>query len=98
MQFLKGYFTVPDNVSDERVMEKMDRYVDKYANYYDGRGWKLKSKIFTGKSTPITEDTKAGLARWLIMAYWERQPITYPIDASDEVIPKLLQTGKFSLV
>ena len=97
MQLLKGYFTVPGNIADERVLGKMDKYVGKYADHYDGRGWRLKSKIFSGKSTPLTEDIRAGLARWLIMAYWERQPITYNIDVKDEVIPKLLKTGKFSL-
>ena len=37
----KGYFTVPNDVSDERVIERKDAYIKKYADSFDKEGWRL---------------------------------------------------------
>lgn len=98
MEFLKGYITVPKSISDERVWGQKDKFISQYADHYDTNGWKLFSDIsFKKQDPPLIKDVQAEENRWLITAFWDRKPITRIIDASDKVIHKLLQTGKFSL-
>ena len=93
----KGYFTVPNDVSDERVIERKGAYIKKYADSFDKEGWRLISPIAFYKSVPLTEDIIQGRSRWEIKAHWEKRPIEQPFEVDEAIIPKLLETGKFSL-
>lgn len=97
MNLLKGYFTVPSSVSDERVESKKQEFIKKYADSFDKEGWKLISPVAFAKSLPLAEDIKQGRSRWTIMAYWERKPVEQTFEVDEKLIPKLLKTGKFSL-
>jgi len=98
MTLQKGYFTVPNDVSDERVIERKEAYIKKYAEHYDKDGWMLISPIaFYKSSVPLTEDIAQGRTRWAIKAYWDRKPIEQTLEVNEKIIPKLLETRKFSL-
>ncbi len=98
MELLKGYFTVPSDVKDERVIERKLEYIKKYAESYDKEGWGLVSPIsFSKQKIPLTDDIRNGRTRWLILAYWDRKPIEQTFEVSDKLVPKLLETGEFYL-
>ncbi len=96
MELLKGYFTVPSDIPDQRVVDCMDDYIKKYADSFDKEGWKLTSKIVYGKIlSPLGEDIREGRSRWAIWANWERKPVIHTFEVDDKYVPKLLETGKF---
>ena len=96
-ELLKGYFTVPNDVPDQRVVETMDDYINRYAQSYEKEGWKLASKIVYGKiASPIMEDVLEGRTRWAIWANWVRKPVTHTVEVDEKYIPKLQATGKFT--
>jgi len=97
MELLKGYITVPNDVTDERVWDRRQKIVKQYAEAYEKEGWKLKSPIAFAKALPLVEDIKKGESRWTVMAYWERQPVKQTFEVDERIIPKLLETGKFNL-
>ena len=98
MTLKMGYFTVPSDISDERVIGRKREYIKKYAESFEEEGWRLISPIAFYKPTPLTEDIISGRARWEIKAYWGRKPLEQTIEVDEAIIPKLLKTGKFSLV
>lgn len=98
MALLKGYFTVPNDVSDERVEERKQEYIKRYAESYDKEGWGLVSPIsFSKAKIPFSEDIREGRTRWVILAYWDKKPVEQTFEVDEKLIPKLLETGKFSL-
>ena len=99
MELLKGYFTVPSDVTDTRVLESGKEYIRKYVESFEKEGWKLESEIQLGKQkAQMVDDIKEGRVRWAILAYWDRKPIKQIIEVDEKHIPKLLETGRFSLV
>jgi hypothetical protein len=98
MNLLKGSFTVPKDVSDERVRERQQAYIKKYAESFEMEGWKLVSPIAVEKcKIPLSEDIYHGRVRWMILGFWERKPVKQTFEVDEKIIPKLLDTGKFEL-
>ncbi len=97
-ELLKGYFTVPNDVKDERVWDCKREYIKKYADSYDKEDWKLVSPIsFSKQEIPLSEDIREGRIRWLIMAYWDKMPVKQVFEVNEKIIPKLLESGEFTL-
>ena len=96
MELLKGFFTVPCDVTDERVIEVRKEYIQRYVEGFEQEGWRLVSDVALYKSrTPLVEDITEGRTRWLILAYWEREPVVQKFEVDEKCIPGLLVTGKF---
>ena len=90
---------MPSDVLDERVWSRRDEYVKKYCDSFDKEGWELKSEVsFLKRTIPLTADIREGRTRWQILAYWDRKPIKQVFEVDEKIIPKLLETGEFSLV
>ncbi len=98
MRLLRGFFTVPNDVPDMRVKANMPDFIRRYVETYTKDGWRLKSKVVTGKMmTPLTGDITNGESRWYIIAYWERAPFKQTFEVDEKHIPGLIATGKFQL-
>jgi len=97
MELLKGFFTVPSDVADERVRDRAEEYIRKYVDSFEKEGWKLLSKVYFAKAPITTEDISEGRVKWIITAYWDRKPVTQIFEVDEKLIPRLLETGKFTL-
>ena len=98
MTLHKGYFTVPNDVSDERVRDNMKSYIRLYVEGFEKEGWKLESKVRFGKLVPTVDDIKNHENRYYIQALWDMAPKEGIIEVAEHLIPKLLATGKFQEV
>lgn len=96
-ELLKGYFTVPIGMPDEKVLANIDKYLERYCESYAKEGWRLNSKVVYRRGIQTTEDIRDGKIRWEIFALWNRKPITQTFEVNENLIPKLLSTGKFNL-
>jgi len=95
---LKGSFTVPYDIPDSRVVERQQTFINKYADSFRAEGWKLVSSIAIGKrQIQLTEDIRNGRNRWMILGWWDREPVKQTLEVDEKIIPKLLKTGKYKL-
>ncbi len=95
---LRGSFTVPGDIPDSRVRERQQAFIKKYAESFEKEGWKLVSPVSVEKRNfQLTEDIQKGRLRWMILGWWDREPIKQTFEVDEKIIPKLINTGKFKL-
>ena len=93
---LTGTFTVPKDISLERVREKAPNFIKKYVEFFEQEGYHLKSKVLLERSrTPFTEDIMQGENRFFLRAWWEKRPEKITLEVDEKLIPALIQTGQF---
>jgi len=72
----RGSFTVPYDISEERVLAAMPKYISKFWEAWEKDGWRLLSRPLFNKIPRLEHDRK----RYVVWLEVERAPITQTIE------------------
>ena len=72
-------FTVPIDISEERVKDKVPQYIKRWMEVREKGGWKLLHRILFNPIPRIEEDRK----RYFLYGYIDRKPETRTIEVPD---------------
>ena len=88
----RGTFTVPADVSEERVQLVAHKYMSRFGEALEKMGyqvlWMSQARI---DPLPIPED--GDRKRYRMMAWVRQRPVEIHMDIPDELVPEMLQKG-----
>lgn len=91
-EWKRAVFTVPDDVSDERVTLAAYKYERRFGNYLESQGFEVLKMGRPKKDSmdlPLDGDRK----RYRILAIVRRKPFLFTIDVPDYEVPGLVAAG-----
>ena len=88
----RATFTVPADVSDERVQSKADKYTAKAAKVFEAQGCTILNftKPFVSLGHLVTEGDRR---RYDIFFWLRRKPETYNLEIPEQLIPEFQSKG-----
>lgn len=91
----KASFTVPVDVSDERVWDARGKYRNKFGKTLEFEGWQVLgiSNPRRDRSAVAYGTTDPDRKRYVLWAKVRRRPVTFTVDVPDEDVPLYQQAG-----